>query len=171
MSVTRADVLAAYEAILHRPPESEAAYAMHLGAADRMALGRALMASPEFRARLPAPSPMQHYSGYTAEDLAVLAAFPPGPRYGTPGFTTNFLGVRTRIAFVNAFAPQDGQVEPVPQPEGSALAETVEWVATLRAVLDARRSFRLLELGAGYGPWMSSCAAACQHRGIADVRL
>jgi FkbM family methyltransferase len=101
----------------------------------------------------------------------LLHRFTPYSGPGTPGFTTNFLGVRARTAFVGPHAPFDGIVERVPEPEGSLQGETAEWLGTLKAVLSAEGSWRLLELGAGYGPWMANSVAAARQRGIADIRV
>jgi len=172
--ITRDQVVTAYELILQRSPEGEAAITNHLACPDLQTLGRLLTTSPEFRALRPQtnPTPEHHiYRGYAPGDLAILHEFTRYTGPGTPGFVTNFLGVRTRCSFQAPLAPYDGSVEGLPQPLGSTLAETAEWVGTLRAVGEAGSRFRLLELGAGYGPWMSLTHVAARQRGITDIHV
>jgi FkbM family methyltransferase len=91
---------------------------------------------------------------------------------GTPGFVTDFLGCRTRVAFVRAAARLDGTVEGYPLP-GNFHATACEWAAALRAVLEAAPRGRLVvvEVGAGWGPWLVACHAAAARLGIAKVEL
>ena len=48
-----------------------------------------------------------------------------------------------------------------------------EWIGTLRSVLEARErgSLVVVELGAGWGPWLVSAAKAAERIGIRDVHL
>lgn len=174
--VTREDVLLAYELILQRRPESDLAYQLHLAFPDRFALGRVLTSSNEFRARNPVPAEprieeLRLYRGYRPEEVALLERFPPYTGPGRPGFTTNFLGALCSIEVSVALKPFDGCVEGLPAPIGSLQGETAEWIGTLKAVLSARDRWRILELGAGYGPWMVNTAFAARQRGITDIRL
>ena len=175
--VTREDVLAAYELILQRRPESEAAYRSHMASPDRFALGQELTGSDEFRVRNlvsavePGIEQLRLYRGYRAEEVALLERFVRYTGPGTPGFTTNFLGARASTDVYVGNKRFDGIVEGIPAPVGNLLAETAEWIGTLKAVLSARDRWRILELGAGYGPWMVSTALAARQRGIGDIRL
>lgn len=175
--VTRERVIMAYELILNRQPESEDAIKSHLSHPDLSALGRGLIDSPEckdlYSELSPAPAVHEHqiYSGYAPSDLDVFRQFEHYKGPSKPGFVTNFLGCRTRCTLQSALVPFDGTVEGLPVPVGNTQAETAEWIGTLRAVLDAESRFRLLELGAGYGPWMATTHVAATQKGIRDIRV
>lgn len=116
-------------------------------------------------------SPLQHYPGFEPADLAVFDAFQVPGRKPEAGFIVDFLGVRTRCS--SLATPQrafDGQVLGNPVP-GDYHAEAIEYIGLLKSVLAARDRYAILELGAGWGPWLVSGAAAARHRGITDIRL
>lgn len=108
----------------------------------------------------------------TASDEETIRRFAAHAGPGAPGFVTDFLGCRTRVAFVKAAALLDGKVEGYPVP-GNFHATACEWAASLRAVLDAAPRGRLVavEVGAGWGPWLVACHAAAGRLGIKDVQL
>jgi FkbM family methyltransferase len=78
-----------------------------------------------------------------------------------PGFTVNFLGVRTRDYYWKTQMDAQclgGKFVAAALP---AFDESyVEWVDLLEAVLAARNQFMMIELGAGYGRWIVNAAAA-----------
>ena len=47
----------------------------------------------------------------------------------------------------------------------------MEWVGTLKAVLGANNVFRMLELGAGWGPWCVIGYTAAVQLGISDIQV
>ncbi len=174
MPVSREDVIAGFEMILGRRPESEAAIEAHLGLADRRALGAHLIASTEFAARRrvaeAGATPDEVYAGYLPADLELFHHFPPWQGEGRPGFITDFLGVRTSLAHVPMAAHLGGAVLGLPIPRDFH-AETVEWIGLLKAVLGASGSFCMAELGAGWGPWLAAAAAATARLGVTDRRF
>ncbi len=173
-SVTADDVRRAYRTLLGRPPESDAVIRSTLRRCRTVAdLIRRITESPEFGQRWNAVrigSTEPNGPIGTATDDDVIAAFEPYRGLGTPGFITDFLGVKTRVEFVRGLAPWDGRVEEIPVP-GNFHAPTFEWAGVLRAVLDATDRFVAVELGAGWGPWLVAAATAVGRRGITDVRL
>jgi len=172
--VSRDDVLTAYDMFLDRRPEDEYAISWHMQFPDRRALADHMLGSEEYRLRTqtpPAPADDQVYAGYAPRELALFEQFPPYDGPGSPGFVTNFLGVRVRTSFSTPLQSFDGHVEGHPVPVGGVQGETAEFIGMLRSVLDARDRYALLECGAGYGPWMAIAAAAAARRGISDVRL
>src|SRR6202049_3941977 len=68
----------------------------------------------------------------------------------------NFLGQKTDPAFGFPSSAASGDFYP------AINDEVFEWIAVLEAVLEARTSFTMLELGAGYGRWL--VAAVCAMR-------
>ncbi|WP_171892259.1 class I SAM-dependent methyltransferase [Mesorhizobium erdmanii] len=116
------------------------------------------------------PTSGEIYAGYTAADLWVFDLFKDVRPVPKPGFVTDFLGTRTRTTSLWNIARQfDGQVFGRPVPHD--LFEAVEWIGLLKAVASARNGFAMMELGAGWGPWLVAGAVACSHLGIKDINL
>ena len=172
--VTRQQVLAAYQLIFQRAPESDAAIDHHLHEPDLAALGRAFLGSAEFASRNGAPPPAHEhhvYRGYRPDETTLLACFHQPAGAGEAGFVVNFVGARTRCALQAPLAAFSGVVEGPPAPVGNTQAETAEWLGTLRAVEEAGDTFRMVEFGAGYGPWMAVTHLTARRRGVRDVRV
>jgi FkbM family methyltransferase len=97
----------------------------------------------------------------------VFDSFRPWVGWVEPGWDVNFLGVRTRVAFFSVYeqlvdASRGRQVEaerPVPN------EDYFEWIALLEAVVEARDSFTMVELGAGWGRWIVHGIAALRAHG------
>ena len=106
----------------------------------------------------------------TAADQAVIRSFPCYTGPGTPGFITDFLGVKTRTAY-NAHVDQaGGVVEGYPIP-GGYHATGLEWAGTLRAARDAGETVVAVELGAGWAPWLVTIAKAAAMKGARRFHL
>jgi FkbM family methyltransferase len=75
----------------------------------------------------------------------------------------------TDVRFVAQLDQISGAVEGYPIP-ANFHGDVLEWVGTLRSVLEARDSFTMLELGAGWGPWCAIAHAAARQLGITTVR-
>jgi FkbM family methyltransferase len=82
----------------------------------------------------------------------------------------DFLGTRTRTSTLSVLPPEGGIVEEYPIP-GNFHATAREWAGALRAVLAASTELVVVELGAGWGPWLISLAFAARQRGILKLRL
>lgn len=80
----------------------------------------------------------------------------------------DFLGGRTDPRFRMQFRPTPiGEaVLSLPVPSASYF----EWIALLQAVVAARSRFVMVELGAGYGPWLASAWLACVGVGSTTSR-
>jgi FkbM family methyltransferase len=113
----------------------------------------------------------QRYMGYTPEDVRVFDRFRNVTRQAEPGFLVDYLGVRTRpeslASHVRGLA---GTVHGIPVP-GDWHAEAIEHIGLLKSVLDAKGTYRVMELGAGWGPWLVAGAAAAKHLGISDIHM
>ncbi len=116
-------------------------------------------------------SDTQTYRGYSASDLRVFDRFAGQVFEPSPGFVTDFLGVRTRTSFLAGLSAPQGAVMGLPIPTDSVHAEAIEWVGLLKSVITARDRFVCMELGAGWGPWIVAGAVAARHLGIPDIRL
>lgn len=116
-------------------------------------------------------SDAQRYAGYSGADLGLFPLFHVHGLEPTPGFITDFLGTRIRTTCVHSASRHlDGTVLGVPVP-ADFHSEAAEWVGLLKAVLSCKGSFRAMELGAGWGPWIVAGAVAARTRGINDVFL
>lgn len=86
--------------------------------------------------------------------------------------TYDFLGTATRTAFKvgsEKFAAARGtETKPGPPPRNE---HYLDWVALLQAVLRAKGTFRMAELGAAWGPWLVRGAFAARQRGITKIEL
>lgn len=167
----REAVVWAYRLLLGREPNDQAAIDVHLGYDTVASLRAAFMATPEFQQVHPASSITP---AVTPDEAAIIDRFQPFFRAPAPaGSWCDFLGVRTRCAFLpdgydglSPFAMQG--------PPGSSsgpLHDKEEWVGTLRSVLEARDRLVVMELGAGWAPWLVGAAVAATRVGISDVRL
>lgn len=104
-------------------------------------------------------------------DAELIRSFRRHTGPGAAGFVFDFLGTRTRTAFISHLKDtHDGRVEDYPIPTNFH-ATALEWAGTLRAVAGAAGRFVIVEVGAGWGPWLVSAAFAAQQRGIRDLAL
>lgn len=166
-------VIWAYRLLLGREPNDEAAVTVHLGEGYSIAgLRQAFINSPEYAGA----QPQTAWAVLSAADDAVVAAFQPFATVpAPPGFWSDFLGVRTQCRFL----PDDhlaalGTAGAFQGPPGTAngpLHDAEEWVGTLRSVLEAQGKLTVVELGAGWGPWLVSAAKAAERVGIHDLTL
>ncbi|MFE0754126.1 FkbM family methyltransferase [Inquilinus sp. NPDC058860] len=113
----------------------------------------------------------QIHHGYDQEEFAIFDRFRPVPTAVAQDFVADFLNVRTRVSFFpDELEHLDGEYLGRPIP-GDFRGETIEWLGLLRSAADARGEYVAMELGAGYGPWLVSGAAAARHLDIEAVRL
>ncbi|MBO6605047.1 MULTISPECIES: FkbM family methyltransferase [Paracoccaceae] len=105
-----------------------------------------------------------YFCDFDAE--ALLERFHEADQASEPGIVRNFLG--TRIApdvFPPILTPMAGMVEPVPHP-GNWHADIAEWAAALRSVALACGTYRIVELGCGWGCWIANMGVAARRRGL-----
>lgn len=130
-------------------------------------------AMPPDAARLPPPgvSPGEIYAGYSEADMWIFDRFSHAAPEPAPGFVTDWLGTRTRCTSLWEWAREnDGKVTPLPVPHD--LYEAVEWIGTLKSVIAAPGPrFTMMELGAGFGPWLGAGAQAARLLGLKEIFL
>ena len=114
-------------------------------------------------------SPLQLYPGYSEADVHLLEEFRVPDRNAEPGFIVDFLGVRTRVTSLADSQRAFEGVLDIPVP-GDYHAEAIEYIGLLKSVLRARDQFVVLELGAGWGPWLVAGAKAARF-GLPEVKL
>jgi FkbM family methyltransferase len=103
-------------------------------------------------------------------DEEIIRSFPRYEGAGIPGFVVDFLGIKTRTAYIADLPQQGGVVEGYPIP-GNFHASATEWAGALRATLDATEELVAIELGAGWAPWLVAMARAARLKGTNKVRL
>ena len=172
-AIQPSDVVRAYRLLLGRSPENDAVIDEWVSARlTPSQLYDGIIKSAEFFTRRVAPSHSSSSSVAFSEPSMreLFTRFAPYCGGGQKGFVTDFLGVRTRLEFIEGILASDGAVEGVPIP-GNFHAEALEWAGVLRAVVDATDNLTAIELGAGWGPWLVACAIAAGKRGIRKVKL
>jgi hypothetical protein len=163
----RRAVIAAYEAMLGRPPESDEVIESFRGLGIEKILS-AIAASPEFVAQRHRSPFFYFNSAFDAH--AVIGRHARNDLSPHPQYLTNFLGVRIDPKFVpQILRGRAGEVEGPPIP-ANWHADMAEWAAALRAVDLAQGSFTMAELGCGWGCWMNNTGAAARQEGL-DVQL
>lgn len=163
--VSEDDVRRAYRFFLGRPPEGERVVREFARLPDLPAVFDRMVRSAEFLARWRTADAPTSDLGADAE---VIARFGRHAGPGEAGFVTDFLGTRTRTAFVGPLAAEDGAVWGPPTAAAGRLFTVGEWAGALRSVLEADpgRPFVVFELGAGWAPWCVATAAACRRVGV-----
>jgi hypothetical protein len=151
----------AYHLCFEREPESADVVNMHVGShADVWSLLTSLMDSDEFRSR--AGRRDNHRT--TLDPIEILHRYKQPDLRHRPGFITNFLGVQTDVSFLGDLKGSEGYVAglPIPNDFHSSLSE---WIAGLRGVDLSGDEFVVVELGAGWGPWMADLCRAAAIKG------
>ncbi|KJJ98121.1 hypothetical protein UB43_15640 [Pseudomonas sp. 21] len=114
----------------------------------------------------------QVYLGVAPEDLKVFEFYKNPDAVPEKGFYTDFSGTRTRLSYFGLDEhPNETQIGRVPFPDDGLHAETIEYIAALHAVESAGDSFTVVELGAGYGPWVVFGARAAARKGIQKIHM
>lgn len=159
-------VLWAFRLLLRREPREEEFRDNVVDGDTVSALRLRLLTTREFEVGSPGGSPMS--------DFAIVNAFAPFQTFepAADGYRDIF-GAITRVRYLdrNAQHLAGYRYRSVPRQSEGGLHGTSEWVGTLRSVLEARGSFTVMELGAGWGPWLVASQAAARQRGIAKIDL
>ncbi|MCE9534115.1 MAG: FkbM family methyltransferase [Planctomycetes bacterium] len=159
------DVLRVYEMLLGRPPESLTVVNQYVKAQVSLPyLIYEVSQSQEFVGR------WQNRQLHQPAHGTPFEAFPAHTGPGKAGFITDFLGTRTRTAFIRGTEHLSGHVEGYPIP-GNFHGSTIEWAGVLNAVLEAKDQMVAVELGAGWAPWLVTVAVAATRLGIANFQL
>lgn len=89
---------------------------------------------------------------------------------------TNFLGLHTDTRLFHEKDALAGQmVTRVPIPDDGVYGGSVEYIALLTSIDERLKaganSFTAIELGAGWGPWISAAGVVCKKNGIDNISL
>ncbi|MEA2757764.1 MAG: hypothetical protein QOH65_377 [Methylobacteriaceae bacterium] len=110
------------------------------------------------------------------ERLFAKYRLPSSERVATPpGCWTNFLGLHTRTDMFPAAENLSGKyVAELPLNGDGVYGPPAEYAALLTAIEAKqadRRSFSAIELGAGWGPWISAAGVVCKRLGFKTINL
>jgi len=91
----------------------------------------------------------------------------------TLGAFNDFLGNTTRCSFLpdNFKTVSQSIMGPPGSTSSPPLHDASEWVGTLRAINEATTTFTVVELGAGWAPWLVAGFKLAERKGITDVHL
>lgn len=156
-------VLWAFRLLLRREPSAEELN-RHLVPRDSVnSLRLRLLASREFEVESSGSSAMI--------DFAVANAFAPYPKsQPVADAFRDMLGAITHVRYLGSgWHGRAGYVfASIPRDREPSLHGTSEWIGTLRSVLEAGKTFTVMELGAGWGPWLIAARQAALARGFED---
>jgi cyclopropane fatty-acyl-phospholipid synthase-like methyltransferase len=130
-------------------------------AAGRQAAPPAATVTPP---AVPGQSPFHHYNA-SFDALEVMRRHADPAVEPAPDLATNFLGVRIPPeVFPQVLRQAAGHVEPIPIP-ANWHADIAEWAGALRSIDLAGDTFRMVELGCGWGCWMANTGVAARRSG------
>ena len=167
------DVIAlAYRLLLNRGPSEAELVAMQPLCTDLGTLRDIIVNSPEFSNVVglnQRASPLFHYNA-SFDPIAVIRAHTQKGLVAEPDLVTNFIGMKMPATVHPAILqPLINRVEPPPNP-GNWHADIAEWGAALRSVDLAQDTYRIVELGCGWGCWLVNMGIAARRRGL-NVQL
>lgn len=155
------DVGKAYQLLFSREPENASVAKVHAdGHPDIWSLLGSLMESREFKDRMG----QNHNPRTTLDWYSLLERFQQTDLTYRRGYITNYLGVPTNVSYLGHLRGSPGFVEGIPI-SGDFHSSVSEWIAGLRGVELSGDDFVVVELGAGWGPWMVNLCRAAQIKG------
>jgi FkbM family methyltransferase len=114
--------------------------------------------------RAPLHHVLYHYTSSFYPNLLIQSASD-HDQVPEPGFVKNFTGVRVRPKIMpSVLGKLTGTVEGPPDP-GNWHADIAEWGAAFHAVAQSGGTFRMVEVGCGWGCWMVNSGAYARKLG------
>jgi hypothetical protein len=110
-------------------------------------------------------------------DVELLARFAPNPEElinDDPECYMNWIGLKTDANMFNNGASIKGRVvSDLPTGGDGVYGGYTEYASFLTAIKDRtdRGQFSAVELGAGWGPWISGAGVVCRREGFKDIKL
>ncbi|WP_197272347.1 FkbM family methyltransferase [Brevundimonas sp. AAP58] len=114
------------------------------------------------------------FRGYLAEDVARIRTIAPADVVADPAFFTDAMGVKVSLDYCPWVWDRTGYVERrLPIPTDTYLGEAIEYAGFAMAVERAAGQDQLsvVELGAGWGPWVSLGAVTAARLGFAKASI
>ncbi len=117
-------------------------------------------------------TPNQVYFGYEMEDALRLVRYAAPEAQPALGYFTDYFGIRTRLSnFMHDPQGMDKTVGTFPFPNEGLHSELVEYLGTAKALEAAGKDITVVEMGAGYAPWLMFSAVVARKLGAQNVRL
>jgi Methyltransferase FkbM domain len=167
------DVIFVYQTFLAREPENEDVVIEAMGSfSSRDAYIEAVKESAEYKLKSGlndntpplGQNPYWHFAS-DFDAVGTIKKYAKTDIQPSPNHTTNFLGVKIRPAFLpEILGEKIGTVEAAPMPNNWH-ADIAEWASCLRAVELSGDRFSMLELGCGWGCWMSILGVTAKKAG------
>lgn len=109
---------------------------------------------------------------FSSQEISLLEKYQV-PCESTPGFVTNFIGVKTSIQYLPGIQEWSGKTIPgIPDPDDGMHAEGAEYLALFHALENtASRELVCAELGAGWGPWLAAAGVVSKRMDFDHVKL
>jgi hypothetical protein len=104
------------------------------------------------------------FRSYNLEDIRFLESLAASSRLSDPKLIIDYFGMRIDPDYEPAQEARRGEViGKAPFPTDTFLAEGIEYAALAQSLMHAGGRFSLIEVGAGWGPWIT-LAAICGRR-------
>lgn len=117
-------------------------------------------------------TPSQVYFGYEMEDALRLVRYGAKILQPAPGYFTDYFGIRTRLShFTQDHFYLDQTVGGFPFPNDGLHSELVEYLGTAQALEAAGKNVTVVEMGAGYGPWLVFSSLVARKLGAHSVQM
>lgn len=114
------------------------------------------------------------FRGYTAEDIDRIKRIMPKKISASSAYYTDSMGIRVSPEYCPWIGEFIGSVDDIPPiPSDGYLGEAIEYAAFAIAteLSKYRTTFNVVELGAGWGPWVSLAAVNAPKLGFDRVNL
>ena len=115
--------------------------------------------------------PYQIYPGYKDKDLDMLRSFVVQQAILENDMYIDGFSQKTKyetVPFCDNFSPEHLTF---PLPDDGCHAEVVEYIALCDSIRHANSSYCAVELGAGWGPWITLGGVIARSRGIKNINL
>ena len=110
------------------------------------------------------PDFLYGFKAYFSEDIRFIASLGAQKVEHDPSLIFDFFGMRIDPDYEPVQKARRGEViKSVPFPTDTILSEGIEYAALAQSLIHSDQSFDLIELGAGWGPWVSR-AVICARR-------
>jgi FkbM family methyltransferase len=116
-------------------------------------------------------APTQIYRGYSSAQAAMLRSVISHQARQEPDRIVDGFGQQTLLECIPFASSFDLDRLTVPIPDDGYHAEAAEYVAVADSVLKARSRYCIVELGAGWGPWVGLGGVLARSRGLADITV
>jgi len=116
-------------------------------------------------------SPLQIYSGYTEEDVLLLQSFVVQKASLERDFYIDGFSNKTLFSSVPFREDFDLERLTLPAPDDGFHAEALEYVTVCDSVKRAGSSYCIVEVGAGWGPWINLGGVLARSHGIKDINI